>query len=106
MKRLLDYEPPRRLGRVAFFVFGMVAGVLLNGVGVSSSRQPEPAKAETSEYYRVERQMETFGDPAALQELLDQRVKEGWLLQALDHERLVFRRASRAAQRTQRPPQE
>ena len=105
MMRLLDYRP-RRLGRIAFFGFGMLAGVLVNGVGVSSSPQPHPAKAEIPQYYRVERQMETFGDPAALQELLNQRVKEGWLLQALDHERLVFRRASRAAPRTQRPPQE
>ena len=102
MKWLLDYRP-RQLGRVAFFGLGMVAGVLLNGVAVSSNPQAEPAKTEATDYYRVERQMETFGDAAALQDLLNQRFKEGWILQALDHERLVFRRAPRSAPRTQRP---
>jgi hypothetical protein len=45
------------------------------------------------------RQTETF------QQLLDERAAEGWLLQALDHEILVFRKAPAAAARPSPTPE-
>jgi hypothetical protein len=41
----------------------------------------------------------------ALQQLLDERAAEGWFLQALDHETMIFRKAPGAAIRPSPTPE-
>ena len=66
---------------------GMVMGLLL-GVMVMA---PKNTDAAARSQYKVERlDGIQVRDPAALQEILEQRATDGWLLQALDHE-TVFR---------------
>jgi hypothetical protein len=68
---------------------GFLTGVLTTG--------PQETQAAARNQYKVERlDGMQGGDPAALQDMLDQRAAEGWFLQALDHGTLVFRKAAAA----------
>jgi hypothetical protein len=73
--------------------FGMIVGLLL-GVFLMT---PSHTEAAARSQYKVERlDGMQVRDPAALQEVLEQRAGDGWYLQALDHETVVFRRAPAA----------
>lgn len=79
---------------------GMACGFLIGVVAAG----PQETQAAPRNQYKVERLESMQGaDPAVLQEMLDQRAAEGWLLQALDHGTVVFRKA--AATRATPPPQ-
>jgi len=67
---------------------GLIVGFVLGGLVPATQTQ-----AAVRNQYRVERLGMSSREPAGLQELLDQRAEEGWLLQALDHETLIFRKA-------------
>jgi len=70
---------------------GMACGFLI-GVLVAG---PQETEAAPRNQYKVERLAGMqVGDPAALQEMLDQRAAEGWFLQALDHGTVVFRKTA------------
>ena len=79
--------------------FGLVIGFVLGGLVLT----PSQTQAAGRNQYKVERA--GAREPAVLQELLDQRAEEGWLLQALDHETVIFRRAP-APRRTPAPTPE
>lgn len=68
---------------------GLIVGFVLGGLVLP----PTQTEAAVRNQYKVERLGMSSREPAGLQELLDQRAEEGWLLQALDHETLIFRKA-------------
>ena len=68
---------------------GLIVGFVLGGLVLT----PTQTQAAVRNQFRVERLGMSSREPAGLQELLDQRAEEGWLLQALDHETLIFRKA-------------
>ena len=78
------------------------AGALLSafalGMPVAASTQRADAAPTPKSEYKVEQA--TTREPQGLEQLLTQRLREGWAFQGLDHETLVFRRA---APRTVRP---
>jgi hypothetical protein len=77
-----------------FLTLGMVAGLLLGLLVMTPSHTVAAARGQ----YKVERlDGMQIRDPAALQEVLEQRAADGWYFQALDHETLVFRRAPSAS---------
>lgn len=68
---------------------GLIIGFALGGLLLA----PNPTQAAGRNQYKVERLGMQARDPAGLQELLEQRAEQGWLLQALDHDTMIFRRA-------------
>lgn len=90
------------LRRTLLVALGVAIGCLATSLVVT----PTTTQAAVRNQYKVERldsmaarQTETF------QQLLDERAAEGWLLQALDHEILVFRKAPAAAARPSPTPE-
>jgi hypothetical protein len=66
---------------------------------------PDSTHAAARQRYKVEQMSMGARQAEALQELLEKRADEGWLLQALDHETMIFRRAA-APRSTPSPPPE
>jgi hypothetical protein len=83
------------LTRVAKGTALLALGVVLGFLAGAYAMAPSTTAAAVRNRYKVE-QLERMHsrEPAALQALLDQRAAEGWFLQALDHETLIFRRAA------------
>lgn len=80
-----------RMSRSALLLaVGMAAGVGLGTLVVN----PDPTYAAVRQRYKVEYMSMGARQPEALQELLEKRANEGWILQALDHETMIFRRAA------------
>jgi len=80
-----------RMSRSALLLaVGIAAGLALGTLVMN----PDPTHAAVRQRYRVEQMSMGAREPAALQELLEKRADEGWLLQALDHETMIFRRAA------------